>query len=86
LNENKRYDFVYYPKIDHISNDFPIKKSGVFNRKENRGENYSKMIDIKFPDEDKWVKLEPVKFVKEISQKSKAALDIEQIDEYLSLF
>ena len=82
-NDNTvQYDFVYYPKASGSKINFPMRKDGVFGcRNCNNDEDSENALNMKVPYEDKWVKLEPVKFVKQISATSKEALEIENIEE-----
>jgi len=69
---NVKYDFVYYPHIRGSKIQLSLRKNGVFTCKDchnNDEEDDDKnAIDMKVPDEDKWVKLKPVEFVKKISK------------------
>jgi len=79
---NIKYDFVYYPKVIESKLNLPLRRDGVFNCKDCKDyEDTKNSINMKVPDEDKWIKLESVKFVKAISEASKADLEIENIEE-----
>jgi len=79
---NIKYDFVYYPKVIESKLNLPLRRDGVFDCKDCKDyEDTKNSINMKVPDEDKWIKLESVKFVKAISEASKADLEIENIEE-----
>lgn len=82
-NDNVKYDFVYYPMASGSKFNLPLRRDGVFGCRgcANPEEDSRDSMNIKVPDEEKWVKLQPVKFVKQISAVSKAALEIENIEE-----
>lgn len=82
IDTNLKYNLVYYPKASGTKLNPNNKSDGVFGCRDcYKNEETKNSFDTKFPDEEKWVKLEPVKFVKEISAASKADLEIENIEE-----
>lgn len=87
-NENKaKYDYVYYPEAIGSKMNLPLRRNDFFGCKDcENNEEDQNALDLKLPNEDKWVKLEPVKFVKQISPATKAALEIENIEEYCFIF
>lgn len=82
---NVKYDFVYYPKASGSKLNSLMRPDGVFGCRHcsNALEEQKNSLNVKVPDEDIWVKLHPVKFVSKISSESKAALEIENIEELI---
>lgn len=82
IKNKTKYDYVYYPKEGDPILNSNFKRSGVFAYKNYGNEqNNTNIEDFKIPNENKWIRLEPVRIVKEVSPETRAAWEIENIQE-----